>query len=490
MRVDSSIYQSRVQGASLLRARVWLMSVLLMVMAASAQAQAPVQTQALPDFRELVRTNQASIVNIFTTRTMHARADMQRGMPFDDLPEDSPFREFFKRFDRGVPRDQEARSLGSGFIISSDGKILTNAHVVDGADEIKVKLGDRTEKVAKLLGIDKATDVALLKIDAKNLPVVKLGDSDKLVVGEWVLAIGSPFSLEYTATHGIVSALGRELDSTYVPFIQTDVPVNPGNSGGPLFNMRGEVIGINSQIYSRTGGYMGLSFAIPINIARNVEMQLETKGHVTRGWLGVAIQSVNSDLAKSFGLDKPTGALVGDVDKTGPASRAGLRSGDIILEFNGQVIHDRSDLPPLVAVTPVGKTVPLKILRDGKTQNINVTIAALKGEKEAATEKDASGEGKQILNVSIAPVPAEMREQLGLKTGGVLIAEVRPGPAARAGIEDGDVIIKLDGKDITGPDQFAKLVKTLPHGKPVSALVQKQQGGRTFLAITLPNDEK
>jgi len=455
------------------------------------------QAQSLPDFRELVRSNQASVVNIFTTRTLHARAEVFHGgpggvppggpgNPFEGLPDDSPFREFFKRFERGAPRDQEVRSLGSGFIISADGKILTNAHVVDGADEIKVKLDDRTEKVAKVLGIDKASDVALLKIDAKNLTPVKFGDSDKLVVGEWVLAIGSPFSLEHTATHGIVSALGRSLESTYVPFIQTDVPVNPGNSGGPLFNMRGEVVGINSQIYSRTGGYMGLSFSIPINIARNVEMQLETTGHVTRGWLGVQIQSVDSDLAKSFGLDKPTGALIGEVDKSGPASRAGVRGGDIILEFNNQVVRDRSDLPPLVAITPVGRSVPLKILRDGKVQNINVTIAALKGEKSAVDEKDTEAEGKQILNVSLAPVPDELRQQLELKSGGVLIAAVRSGPAARAGIEEGDVILKLDGKDITGPAQFVKLVGMLPHGKPIAVLVQKQQGGRGYVAITLP----
>jgi serine protease Do len=445
-------------------------------------AAALAQAQALPDFRELVRTNQASVVNVFTTRTMHAH-EGARGSPFENMPDDSPFREYFKH---GAPRDQEAKSLGSGFIISADGKILTNAHVVDGADEIKVKLDDRTEKVAKVIGIDKATDVALLKIDAKNLPVVKFGDSDKLVVGEWVLAIGSPFTLEHTATHGIVSALARQLDSNYVPFIQTDVPVNPGNSGGPLFNMRGEVVGINSQIYSRTGGYMGLSFSIPINIARNVEAQLATTGRVTRGWLGVQIQSVNSDLAKSFGLDKPTGALIGGVDSAGPASRAGMRSGDIILEFNSQAIRDTADLPPLVAASPVGQSVPLKILRDGKTMNVNVTIAVLKTNKVAATDSDSQADDKQVLNIAVMPVPGQLREQLELKSGGVVVADVQSGPAARAGIEEGDVLLKLDGKEITGPEQFTKLVKSLPHGKPVSVLVQKQQGGRSYVAITLP----
>jgi serine protease Do len=466
--------QSRSSVSSL---RGWALAVTMLLVGAMAQAQ------SLPDFREIVSSNQASVVNIFTTRTMHARPDALRGSPFENLPEDSPFREYFKR---NAPRDQEAKSLGSGFIISADGKILTNAHVVEGADEIKVKLDDRTEKIAKVIGIDKATDVALLKIDAKNLTAVKLGDSDKLVVGEWVLAIGSPFTLEHTATHGIVSALARQLDSNYVPFIQTDVPVNPGNSGGPLFNLRGEVVGINSQIYSRTGGYMGLSFSIPINIARNVEAQLSSSGRVTRGWLGVQIQSVDSDLARSFGLDKPTGALVGDVDSKGPASRAGLRSGDIILEFSNQVIRDRSDLPPLVAATPVGRAVPLKIQRDGKALNINVTIAALPEEKVAANDNDSAGDDKQVLNVDIAPIPAQMRDQLNLKVGGVLVAQVGPGPAARAGIDEGDVILKLDGKDVTSPEQFVKLVKALPHGKPVSALVQKQQGGRGYVAITLP----
>jgi serine protease Do len=444
------------------------------------------QAQALPDFRELVRTNQASVVNIFTTRTLHARPDASRGIPFEELPDGSPYREFFKRYERGMPRDQEAKSLGSGFIISADGKILTNAHVVEGADEIKVKLDDRTEKVAKVLGIDKATDVALLKIDAKNLPVVKFGDSEKLAVGEWVLAIGSPFSLEHTATHGIVSAVGRQLDSNYVPFIQTDVPVNPGNSGGPLFNLRGEVVGINSQIYSRTGGYMGLSFAIPINIARNVEAQLASSGRVTRGWLGVQVQSVDSDLAKSFGLDKPTGALVGDVDSKGPAARAGMRSGDIILEFNNQEIRDSADLPPLVATLSAGRTVPMKVLRDGKTLNMNVTVATLKPDKVAAASNESEAVDKQILNIAIAPIPDAVREQLELKSGGVLVAEVRPGPAARAGIDEGDVILKLDGKEVGSPEQFTKQVKELPRGKPISVLVQKQQGGRGYVAITLP----
>ncbi|MBC7984357.1 MAG: DegQ family serine endoprotease, partial [Candidatus Obscuribacterales bacterium] len=409
------------------------------------------------------------------------------GVPWERLPEDSPLRDFFKRYERGMPQEREANSLGSGFIISADGKILTNAHVVDGAESIIVKLNDRTEKPAKLIGLDKATDVALLKIDAKNLPVAKFGDSDKLVVGEWVLAIGSPFGLEYTATHGIVSALARPISgSNYVPFIQTDVPVNPGNSGGPLYNMRGEVVGINSQIYSRTGGYMGLSFAIPANIARNVATQLEQSGSVSRGWLGVSIQGVSSDMAKALGLQRPMGALVGDVDMKGPASRAGLKSGDVIIEYDGQTIEEESSLPPRVAATPIGRSVPLKVWRDKKAVTVSVTVAALKNDKLAISDEKAGEPAvKPILNVAVADVPPELRERMELKTGGVLVTDVNPGPAARAGIQDGDVILKLDGKSIESATQFTKLVASLPRERPIAVHVQRE-GGKLYLAMTIP----
>jgi serine protease Do len=251
--------------------------------------------------------------------------------------------------------------------------------------------------------------------------------------------------------------------------------------------MRGEVIGINSQIYSRTGGFMGLSFAIPINIARNVEDQLATTGKVTRGWLGVQIQSVNDDLSKSFGLDKPTGALIGDVTAKSPAGRGGAKSGDVILEFNNSAIHDSSDLPPLVAATPVGKTVPMKVLRDGKPVTLNITIGELPGDKSQVASKSQEPEEKQILNIAVAPVPDQLREQLEVKSGGVYVADVRPGPAARAGIEQGDVILKLDGKDVTSPEQFATVVKSLPRGKPIAALVKKSEGGQGYVAMTLPS---
>jgi serine protease Do len=468
---------------------------------AQAQTSMPA-AQSLPDFRSLVRDNQLSVVNIFTTRKV--RTPSIQMMPFGmrvppgdsphdrqgETPNEQDTPEFFKRFGQGriEPREHDANSLGSGFIVSSNGLILTNAHVVDGADEIKVKLHDRTEKDAKLIGMDKQTDVAVLKIDATNLPAVKIGNSEKIEVGEWVLAIGSPFSMEYTATHGIVSALGRRLDSNYVPFIQTDVPVNPGNSGGPLFNLRGEVVGINSQIYSRTGGYMGLSFAIPINIARDVQKQLEAHGKVVRGWLGVSIQSVNSDLAKTFGLDKPTGALVGDVTDKSPAAKAGVKNGDVIIEYNNQTIDDSGDLPPLVASTPIGKSVPLKVLRDGKQMMLDLKVAELPGDKDSKTASDQDHEGKPLLNIQVSDVPEQLRERLGVKSGGVLVQQVNSGPAQKAGIEQGDVIVKVDSKEITDASQFIKLVKGLPRGKPIAMLVRSQQGNQRFVAVTLAKE--
>lgn len=458
--------------------------------AAAQTSNAPVLTQSaagLPEFREIVRSNKASIVNISTRQRVRNAAF--QGSPFDDLPEDSPFREFFRGFGgrSPMPQEREAQGLGSGFIISADGKILTNAHVVDGADTVTVRLADRSEYEAKVLGKDTATDVALLKIDAKNLSAVRLGDSDKLEVGEWVLAIGSPFGLDYSATQGIVSALSRALpNENYVPFIQTDAALNPGNSGGPLFNTRGEVVGINSQIYSRSGGYMGLSFAVPINTARYVAQQLEQSGYVSRGRLGVQIQSVTGDLAESFGLDKPRGALVGSVDSDGPAAKAGVRSGDVIISYDGHAINDSSELPPLVGNTPVGRTVEMKVLRDGKEVTLRPTIAQLNDEdRQADTRGEKSAQGKALLNMSVQSLSAEMRERLGVREGGVLVAQVNPGPAARAGVREGDVILKVGSKDVENAQQFIKLVQALPRGKPVAFLVQREQG-RLYLPVTLP----
>lgn len=466
--------------------------------------------QGLPEFRQIVHDNKASIVNI----TVSGRQRMpgfnpfagpgepddsedNQGQPrtprrapngpFDQLPDNSPFRDFFRGFGPQLPQERELQGSGSGFVISSDGQILTNAHVVDGADTVTVRLLDNKEYQAKVLGKDRQTDIALLKIDAKNLPVVRLGNSDQLAVGEWVLAIGSPFGLDYSATQGIVSALGRRLpNENYVPFIQTDAAVNPGNSGGPLFNTRGEVVGINSQIYSNTGSYAGLAFAIPINTVRSVVPQLANGGHVTRGWLGVQIQDVTSDLAQSFGLDKPQGALVGGVDASGPAGKAGVQTGDVILSFNGRVLDNSSDLPPLVGAAPVGSKVELKVLRDGKELTLHPTLGALKDEtRQARVRDEIEHGGKVILNVSVQALTDAQRKQMDISSGGVLIAQVNPGPAARAGIQAGDVVLKIGGKSVEDPERFIALVRQLPAGKPVAFLIQREQA-RLFVAVNVP----
>ncbi|MBL8201664.1 MAG: DegQ family serine endoprotease [Chromatiales bacterium] len=456
-------------------------------------APASPASAGLPDFKTIIKRNQASVVNISTRQEIRADAG-RRGQPpgmAPGLPPGLPpgMEEFFRPF-RGMPGPmpgpRQANSLGSGFIISADGEILTNAHVVDGADEIMVKLADNSEKPAKLIGLDKASDVALLKIDAKDLPVVRLGDSSSLEVGDWVLAIGSPFGLEHTATQGIVSAVGRSLpDGNYVPFIQTDVAVNPGNSGGPLFNIKGEVVGINSQIYSRSGGYMGLSFAIPVNTASTVARQLAANGRVERGWLGVGIQNVSGDLAKSFGLDKPTGALVGQVDKAGPASKAGLKPGDVILEFNGRPISQSGELPPLVGETRPGTKVELTVWRDKKAREINVTVAELKPAEDEIVASNADSDQKPgILNVQVAALTPEQREQAGIEAGGVLVVGVAAGPAARAGVNAGDIILQVGGQAVGSPQELAGLARKLPKGEPVPLLIQRDEA-RLFLPLTI-----
>ncbi len=441
----------------------------------------------LPDFRQLVEANSAGVVNISTTQAAGPAHTAMPGLPFDELPPGSPWRDFFRHFGDGLPAPREARSLGSGFVIAADGLIMTNAHVVDGADSIVVTLADRTEHAATVVGLDRTTDVAVLRIDADDLKPVRLGDSDRLQVGEWVLAIGSPFGLDHTATQGIVSAVGRSLpDETYVPFIQTDVAVNPGNSGGPLFNTAGEVIGVNSQIYSRSGGYMGLSFAIPINTARQVADQLVADGHVTRGWLGVQIQGMSGDLARTFGLEKPEGALVAMVDPDGPAAKAGLRSGDVILSFDGHRLGDSTELPPLVARAEIGSRVPVDILRDGRHKTVKVRIGTLPSDLTAAQEAGSEeAEQRATLNVSVAELPPQLRERLKIERGGALVAEVRPGPAARAGVQPGDVILAIDGQDVSGPQALGKLADKLPRGKPFALLIQRDEA-RLFLAMTVP----
>jgi serine protease Do len=374
--------------------------------------------------------------------------------------------------------------LGSGFIISPDGFVITNHHVVKDADEIVVRLQDRREMVAKIVGSDKRSDIALLKIEATDLPIVKLATSDKLKVGEWVLAIGSPFGFDHSVTAGIVSAKGRSLPSdNYVPFIQTDVAINPGNSGGPLFNLQGEVVGVNSQIYSRTGGFMGLSFAIPIDVAMQVVDQLKSSGHVSRGWLGVQIQDVTRELAESFGMKKPQGALVSKVLPKSPAEQAGLQIGDVITEYNHQEINTSSSLPPIVGMTKIGESASLSYIRNGEVKEVQVKIGALPEEDEAiAGTPESAGLASNRLGMSVSNLTAEMREQLQVEKNGVVVQEVKPGPAFDAGIRRGDVVLRLRDQVIKDAKQFNELVKDLPKGKTVAVLVQRR-GSSLFLAL-------
>jgi serine protease Do len=449
----------------------------------------PVYAEELPNFRQLVEQNSSSVVNVVVSKqiTMNDQSGTQQ-MP--EFPPGSPLGEMFKHFNRGgpqmpMPPDGQLHAQGSGFIISPDGYVLTNAHVAKEADKIVVRLHDHEEFPATVVGMDELTDVALLKIDGHNLPIAKLGDSDNLHVGDWVLAIGSPFGLDYTATQGIVSALGRSLpDETYIPFIQTDVAVNPGNSGGPLYNTDGEVIGINSQIFSNSGGYMGLSFAVPINVARQVADQLKVAGHVDHGWLGVGIQTVSSDLAKSFGLDQPRGALVSQVQPNSPAAQGGLQTGDIILSFNGKAVSDSNQLPLLVNATPVGHQVAIEVLRAGKTQTLQATIVP-RAEQPQLASAGYNGGGHQdnALKLAVTDLNSEQRQSLGER--GVLVAGMDQGPATEAGIQPGDVILNVDHQDITSTVQFSELLKTLPKGKPLPVLVQREDNA-IFLALTIP----
>jgi serine protease Do len=413
------------------------------VLLTSCAALAMAQARELPDFTRLVEEQGAAVVNISTTQ-----APRRANVPQLPNMEDEEMLEFFRRF---IPRQPtpgprpESRSLGSGFIISADGYVLTNAHVIDSADEINVKLTDKREFKAKVIGADKRTDVALIKIAASNLPAVRMGDPGRLKVGEWVVAIGSPFGFENTVTAGIVSAKGRSLpQENFVPFIQTDVAINPGNSGGPLFNMKGEVVGVNSQIYSRTGGFMGLSFAIPIDVALDVQKQLREKGRVSRGRIGVVIQEVTKDLAVSFGLDRPRGALVNSVEKGSPADKGGIEATDIITRFDGKAVESSSDLPRIVGATRPGATVQVEVWRKAAPRTLTVTVGELQEERIAA--RDAPRERKPAelaanrLGIVVSELSAEQKKELRLGYG-LLVTEVRAD--ARAELRRGDVILKL-----------------------------------------------
>ncbi len=440
----------------------------------------------LPDFTGLVDQNNAAVVNISTSQKVAAsQPQLPEGL---EIPEGTPFDDFFRRyFGDGDGEPSEVKSLGSGFILSKDGYVITNHHVVKGADEIIVRLQDRRELVAKVVGSDARSDIALLKIEADNLPSVRLGQSDSLKVGEWVLAIGSPFGFEHSVTAGIVSAKGRSLPSdNYVPFIQTDVAINPGNSGGPLFNLNGDVVGVNSQIYSRTGGFMGLSFAIPIEVAMEVVDQLKTQGKVSRGWLGVQIQDVTRELAESFGMKKPQGALIAKVLPKSPAEDAGLQVGDIVMEYNGKEVATSSSLPPMVGMTKIGEAAALKIIRQGTTKELRVKIGALPADDESPVLASGESEGEMVqrLALRVSNLTAEMRAQLEIPKNGVVVHDVAPGPAFDAGIRRGDVILRIQDQTVRDVAHLKELAKGLPKGKSVAVLVMRR-GNSSFLAMKI-----
>lgn len=439
----------------------------------------------LPDFVALAKRMKPIVVNISTTQVSEGRGQQEFGSPFGD---DDPFNEFWRRFFGGpMPRGpQRQRSLGSGFVIDSDGSILTNNHVVENAQKIVVKLsGDEQDYEAKVIGRDPKTDIAVIKINSKaNLPAATLGDSDRLEVGEWVVAIGNPFGLDGTVTSGIVSAKGRHniTQGPYDNFIQTDASINPGNSGGPLINLKGEVIGINTAIFSRTGGNIGIGFAIPINLVKEVLPQLRGKGKVVRGFLGVLIQKVTPEIAESLGMDKGYGALVANVSKDGPADKAGVKVGDVIVEFDGKEVKESSDLPIIVARTAVDKKVRMKVLRDKKEVVLAVAVGELKDEEVVASAPE-----KGELGLTVQRLTPQMAENLGLeKTEGVVVTAVEPGSAAEeAGIRRGDVIMEVDRKPIRNLEEYKKSVAGIRKGRGVLFLVRR--GDNTlFLALKPP----
>ena len=430
----------------------------------------------LPDFTELAEKQGPSVVNISVTQVVQGN-----GNPFAGFQDDEQFNELFRRFGLpvpGAPRGQapqqefKSQSLGSGFIISSDGYVLTNAHVINAADEVIVKLSDKREFKAKIIGSDRRTDVALLKIDATGLPKVSIGDPNQLKVGEWVAAIGSPFGLENTMTAGIVSAKGRALpQENFVPFIQTDVAINPGNSGGPLFNLKGEVVGINSQIYSRSGGSMGLSFAIPIDVAMDVSSQLKSGGKIARGWLGVSIQEITKDLADSFGMKNTNGALVAGVEKSGPADKGGLVAGDVILRFDGKAINSSSDLPRAVGGVKPGKSVNVEVLRKGATKTLSVVVAEAPNDKDdvSSPSKGATKPEVNRIGLILNELTPQQKKKLNGKNG--LLVTDSQGASALAGVRRGDIVLGINNAEVATVEQFNKTLSGISNGKTVAVLV-------------------
>ena len=441
----------------------------------------------LPDFTELVEKQSPAVVNINITQTVHGTQGM---LAMPNAPKGDPLFDFFRHFPPAQqPHDREIQSLGSGFIISSDGYILTNAHVVAGADGISVRLTDKREFKAKVIGSDKRTDVALIKIEATGLPKISQGDPNLLKVGEWVLAIGSPFGLDSSVTAGIVSAKGRSLpQENFVPFIQTDAAINPGNSGGPLFNMRGEVIGINSQIYSRSGGSMGLSFAIPIDVAMEVVNQLRTFGKMTRGRIGVSIQEVTRDLAESFGLSKVGGALISGVEKGGAADKAGIQASDVILKFDGKPVVSSSDLPRLVGNTHPGSKAPVQLWRKGESKELTVTVAEMQDDSQAVAQGNGAapsmGQNVARLGLALSELSAEQRNELQVN-GGLLVVEVK-GATARD-LHHGDVILAVGNIEVSTLEQFNEVLKQIPKGRNIALLIRREDSS-FYIALKL-NDK-
>ncbi|KOR31336.1 serine peptidase [Achromatium sp. WMS2] len=454
----------------------------------------------MPDFAALVKKCGPAVVNI-STRQGGDMGRKSQGGRMPGIPEDSPFNDLLQRFfgDQGGYLQEQglhSKSLGSGFFITPDGYILTNYHVVNEADEILVRTNDRREFEARIIGSDQRSDTALIKIDIQNAPVLDIGDSDSLEVGDWVLAIGSPFGFDNSVTQGIVSALNRNLPSeSYVPFIQTDVAINPGNSGGPLIDLHGKVVGINSQIYSRTGGFMGLSFAVPIRLAKDVAEQLKQHGRVERGWLGVIIQDVSKDLAQTFGINIPRGALVAGLVNNSPAVRAGIKIGDVILSYNGKDIATSSTLPPLVGTSPINKVAVLHVLRNGKEIDVNVTIGALPDADDANTnEKPGIGKdrnGETMLNRRLGLVIRDLTRQESRTSSiehgrGVMVEDVTRGSAKDAGLEPGDIILMFDGTEIrNGAKQLYQQIADTKDARTVAILVQRGED-RLFIPMRLP----
>lgn len=463
------------------------MRIIIMSLMLITSSVAFAQFQKLPDFTSLVEKHGSAVVNISTVNVRKLENHVFPEIP--NIPKDSPFYEFFRRHMQpfsGPKQKKEPRAMGSGFIISKDGYILTNAHVVESAGEINVKLNDKREFSAEVIGTDRKTDIALIKIDATNLPIITRGKPDKLKVGEWVVAIGSPFGFENSVTAGIVSAKGRSLaQENYVPFIQTDVAINPGNSGGPLFNMKGEVVGINSQIYSRTGGFMGLSFAIPIDVATDIADQLKIDGKIDRGRIGVMIQEMTNELAESFGLSEVKGALVVSVQKDGPADKAGIKIRDVILNFDGQDIATSADLPRVVGNTKPDSKVTVKVWRNETIKTIKIKVGEMPSEEPRTVSKRSKKKPDESnrLGLAVSELTGRQKKQLDV-TGGLLVEDIRQGAASDAGIRVGDVILGFNNQDITSIEQFNRLLKKVKKGRNIALLIRRGDI-TTFITLKL-----